>query len=49
MEAVEASYWEPSDGRIKCKLCPRACVIADGKRGFCRGRGFVKKWMASMK
>lgn len=31
-----ARWWEPlADGRILCTLCPRACKIPEGKRGFC--------------
>ena len=37
--AVEASYWHAvSDGRVECELCPRRCVISDGKRGVCELR-----------
>ncbi len=29
-------YWHrQSDGRIFCELCPRACQLAEGQRGFC--------------
>ncbi len=35
----EAKYWKPLDNnRVRCLLCPRQCVIAEGKRGFCRVR-----------
>ncbi len=34
----EALYYEKIDNKIKCLLCPKECVIAEGKRGFCRGR-----------
>src|SRR5512146_701147 len=32
----EARYWnaEP-DGRIRCTLCPRDCLLHDGQAGFC--------------
>lgn len=34
-----ARFWEKMpDGKVRCTLCPRACVIAQGKVGFCRGR-----------
>lgn len=23
------------DGRVRCELCPRACTLAEGQRGFC--------------
>jgi len=33
-------YWHKlDDGRIHCDLCPRACVLQEGDRGFC----FVRK------
>lgn len=33
---VEARFYEKLPGwRIKCKLCPRECVVGDGKRGYC--------------
>jgi pyruvate formate lyase activating enzyme len=32
----EAAYWKRLDGnRVECELCPRACKVADGERGFC--------------
>ena len=35
----EAMYYKTVDGqRVQCLLCPRECVISDGKRGFCRNR-----------
>ncbi|HQP91859.1 MAG TPA: AmmeMemoRadiSam system radical SAM enzyme [Candidatus Omnitrophota bacterium] len=35
----EASYYIKLDGNVvNCQLCPRRCVIPDGKRGFCRVR-----------
>src|SRR5512136_1328684 len=34
-----AMFWEAlPDKSIACQLCPRQCVIAEGKRGFCRAR-----------
>lgn len=26
------------DGRVKCSLCERRCIIRDGGRGFCKTR-----------
>ena len=23
------------DGRVRCELCPRDCVLAEGQRGMC--------------
>ena len=35
----EALFYKKADDRnVQCLLCPRECVIADGKRGFCRNR-----------
>ncbi len=34
-----AAFWEPLEGgKVKCTLCPRECVVAPGRRGFCRVR-----------
>jgi pyruvate formate lyase activating enzyme len=33
---VEARYWNPEpDGRIRCTLCPRDCLLREGQAGFC--------------
>ncbi len=38
----EAMHWEEAgEGRVKCLLCPKGCVIADGKRGACTARANV--------
>ena len=35
----EALFYKKTDGqKVQCLLCPRECVIVDGKRGFCRNR-----------
>jgi len=35
----DAMFYKNLDGqKIQCLLCPRECVIGDGKRGFCRNR-----------
>jgi len=31
-------YSKLSGGSVRCELCPRRCVIASGRRGFCRVR-----------
>ena len=31
-------YKNVSGQNVQCLLCPRECVISDGKRGFCRNR-----------
>jgi len=36
---VEARFYEKlSDKTVRCKLCPRECVVAQGSRGYCRVR-----------
>jgi pyruvate formate lyase activating enzyme len=36
---LEAMFYKNLEGRkVQCLLCPRECVISDGKRGFCRNR-----------
>jgi pyruvate formate lyase activating enzyme len=35
----EALFYKKLDGEdVQCLLCPRECIITDGKRGFCRNR-----------
>jgi pyruvate formate lyase activating enzyme len=35
----EAMFYKNVNGQnVQCFLCPRECVISDGKRGFCRNR-----------
>ena len=35
----KAMFWEKKKGKVvQCHLCPRLCVIKDGKRGNCRVR-----------
>lgn len=33
-----ARWWERSGDRVVCHLCPRACRLKPGARGFCYGR-----------
>jgi pyruvate formate lyase activating enzyme len=35
---MKASYWRPEDGKIRCLLCPHACLIENGRTGICRVR-----------
>ncbi len=36
----EALFWQPaSEGRVRCLLCPRGCLLAEGQTGVCRARG----------
>jgi pyruvate formate lyase activating enzyme len=33
---VRGQWWRRAeDGRVHCELCPRACKLHDGQRGFC--------------
>ncbi|MGZ4318643.1 MAG: AmmeMemoRadiSam system radical SAM enzyme [Gaiellaceae bacterium] len=35
-EPLAARYWHRlPDGRLQCDLCPRACRLREGQRGFC--------------
>ena len=34
--AVATRYWHRTgDGRVQCDVCPRACCLHEGQRGFC--------------
>lgn len=36
MKNFPTKYWHKlDDGRIQCDLCPRACKLKEGQRGFC--------------
>ncbi len=36
LDAPSAGWWHTlADGRIECDLCPRACRLHEGQRGFC--------------
>ncbi len=35
MTQVEAEWWEWQGERVLCTLCPKACRLKDGQRGFC--------------
>lgn len=35
---MKASYWRPEGGKVRCLLCPRECLIAEGGAGACRVR-----------
>ncbi len=34
-----AEFWEIREGKIDCRLCPNRCLLAEGRRGRCHGRG----------
>jgi pyruvate formate lyase activating enzyme len=47
--AREASFYEKlKSSLVKCRLCPRECVIASGKRGYCRVRQNEKGTLFSL-
>lgn len=31
----KAMFFQKKDGKIQCQLCPRKCIISEGKTGFC--------------
>lgn len=35
---IEIPFYEEYKGRIKCKICPHQCIIAEDKFGICRVR-----------
>ncbi|HPT39559.1 MAG TPA: AmmeMemoRadiSam system radical SAM enzyme [Candidatus Omnitrophota bacterium] len=42
-ELREALYWQDAgQGKVRCFLCPRQCLISDNQRGFCRARKNIK-------
>ncbi len=45
----EAQFWKSAGNHsVQCKLCPRKCLIGEGKRGFCGARGNVKGVLQSL-
>lgn len=46
LDTAPARYWTKlDDGRIRCDLCPRACVLKPGQRGLCFVRGAAEDGM----
>ncbi|MDD2229295.1 MAG: AmmeMemoRadiSam system radical SAM enzyme [Candidatus Cloacimonetes bacterium] len=37
----EALYFSKEGTSVRCELCPRMCLIAEGETGYCRGRKVV--------
>ena len=38
-DAIEARFYDKlASGNVQCKLCPRQCVVANGRRGYCNVR-----------
>ncbi len=45
----EASYYvKLDDGQVNCVLCPRRCIISEGRRGFCGVRENKKGRLCSL-
>ncbi|MFA5311983.1 MAG: AmmeMemoRadiSam system radical SAM enzyme [Methanomassiliicoccales archaeon] len=38
LELHKALWWSPEVDGIRCELCPHACLIKNGERGFCSAR-----------
>ncbi|MBP2655371.1 MAG: pflA 2 [Firmicutes bacterium] len=38
MVIEEACYYDPHERGVVCRLCPRGCIIGEGRSGFCRVR-----------
>jgi pyruvate formate lyase activating enzyme len=42
LEGVPTRHWHAlDDGRVQCDVCPRACSLREGQRGFCFVRARV--------
>ncbi|MCX6665383.1 MAG: AmmeMemoRadiSam system radical SAM enzyme [Euryarchaeota archaeon] len=44
----EACFWIPSDKKLQCQLCAHACMISEGKTGFCGVRKNENKRLYSL-
>ena len=44
----EALYYKKLEGKVQCQLCPRNCLIEDGKRGYCKVRENIKGKLYSL-
>jgi pyruvate formate lyase activating enzyme len=46
---TRALFWEPmADGRVRCTLCPHACIVEEGSEGLCKARGVRAGVMTSL-
>lgn len=35
-KTIVARWWQPEDGgSVRCRLCPRGCVLQEGRTGYC--------------
>jgi pyruvate formate lyase activating enzyme len=32
---LDSTYFHEENGRFRCDVCPRACLLSPGQRGFC--------------
>lgn len=49
LSAQEGRFWDKLlDGDIQCRLCPRECVLSDGRKGRCRVRKNIKGRLVSL-
>ena len=37
----EAMFYTHEGNKIRCQLCPRECLLSEGKKGFCRSREVI--------
>jgi len=37
----EAMFYIHEGNKIRCQLCPRECLLSEGKKGFCRSREVI--------
>jgi pyruvate formate lyase activating enzyme len=38
--SADARFWQPLEGgKVRCTLCPHACVVEDDRDGICKARG----------
>ena len=44
-----ARWWHAEGSQVRCDLCPRACLLAEGQAGYCRVRvargGELRTWL----
>ena len=47
--SADARFWEPLEGgKVRCTLCPHACVVEEDREGICRARGNRDGRLASL-
>jgi pyruvate formate lyase activating enzyme len=48
MKLHEAMYYSAEGDRVRCRLCPHGCLVAEGRRGLCLARGNVEGRLCSL-